>query len=112
MASRLNMLGISDAISFIPGMDKAGTKGYYRQLTPEIRKQALKDLAKFSATVMAVSSLVAYAVGGKVDNDPDSVTYLDIQTPDGKSYNISGGFAQYIKLVAQTISGGKRKSSV
>jgi len=112
MASRLNMLGISDAISFIPGMDKAGTKGYYRQLTPEIRKQAVKDLAKFSATVMAVSSLVAYALGGKVDNDPDSVTYLDIQTPDGKSYNISGGFAQYIKLVAQTISGGKRKNGI
>jgi len=107
MASRLNMLGISDALALIPG--KTGTKGYYSQLHPEIRKEAIKDLAKFAAMVVSLSLLAAYKFGGEVDTDPDSVSFMDIKFPDGKSYNLTGGFSQYIRLIAQEISGKKTR---
>jgi hypothetical protein len=109
MASRINMLGISDVASLIPGI---GTKGYYRQLNPRIRREAMKDLISFSSTVMALSYLAAYTLGGEVDDNPSSQTFLDIKMPDGKSYNISGGFSQYIRLLAQTVKNGQTKNGV
>lgn len=105
MASRLNMLGISDISSLF--LSKAGTKGYYRQLDPTIRKEAIKDLVQFAATVMAVSFGVAWSFGGQVDLDPTSKTFLDIKFKNGKSYNLSGGFSQYIRVIAQTVAGGR-----
>lgn len=108
MASRLNMLGISDVISpFTPG-----TKGYYRQLDPKIRKQAAADAASFAVAVLSLSYGLAYAFGGELDDDPSSTTYMDIKFPNGKSYNISGGFSQYIRLLAQTAKGGKTRNGI
>lgn len=104
MSSRLNMLGIGDIASI--GLSKAGTKGYYRQLSKEARLMAIGDVAKFATSVMALSYVAAWSFGGKVDTDPTSQSFLDIQIGD-KSYNIAGGFSQYIRLVAQTIAGGK-----
>jgi len=102
MASRLNLLGISDLVSLIP---KSGSKGYYRQLTPEMRVEAIKTLGMFVATGVAISYSFAKMFGGEVDNDPKSQSFMDIKFGD-KSYNIFGGFSQYVRLVAQTIAGG------
>jgi len=102
MASRLNLLGISDLVSLIP---KSGSKGYYRQLTPEMRVEAIKTLGMFVATGVAISYSFAKIFGGEVDNDPTSQSFMDIKFGD-KSYNIFGGFSQYVRLVAQTIAGG------
>lgn len=107
MSSRINMLGMSDAASLL--LSRAGTKGYYRQLDPKIRKQALMDLVQYAASVVAISSVAAYSFGGELDIDPTSVTFMDIKFPNGKSYNITGGFAQYIKVLFQTIEGGKTR---
>ena len=102
MASRLNLLGISDLLSpFVKG-----TKGYYRELSPEIRKQAIYSVAKFTAAIIAISYSAAYMFGGEVDDDPTSQGFMDIKIGD-KTYNIAGGFSQYIRLIAQTIMGGK-----
>jgi len=102
MASRLNILGISDVLSpFVKG-----TEGYYRKMSPEIRKQAIYSVAKFTAAIMALSYSAAYMFNGDVDNDPTSPGFMDIKIGD-KIYNIAGGFAQYIRLIAQTIRGGK-----
>jgi hypothetical protein len=105
MASRLNILGISDLVG-LGTFYKIGTKGYYKELSPEIRKQALYDLGKFVTAVAAISYSFAYAFGGEVDDDPRSQTYLDIKVGN-KSYNFAGGFSQYIRLIAQTGWGGK-----
>jgi hypothetical protein len=105
MASRLNMLGISDLIG-LGTFYKLGTKGYYKELSPEIRKQALYDLGKFVTAVTAVSYSFAYAFGGEVDDDPASQTFLDVKVGN-KSYNFAGGFSQYVRLMMQTARGGK-----
>jgi len=69
MSTKFNMLGISDLVAGLTG-GKIGTKGYYSQLHPKERAQALLDVVKFSSSVIAISYLAAWAMGGEVDNDP------------------------------------------
>lgn len=107
MASRLNILGISDFIGLFTGY-KFGTKGYYKELDPKIRRQAAIDLSKFIAAVSAITYGFAYSFGGEVDDDPTSQTFMDVKVGD-KSYNFAGGFAQYIRLVAQNLAGGQTR---
>lgn len=106
MASRLNLLGVSDAIALVTGR-KLGTKGYYSQLSPEMRIEAAKSVGQFMLSVYALSYLAAYALGGDLDDEPDSSTFMDIKVGD-KSYNLTGGFSQYVKLVAQSVRGGRK----
>jgi hypothetical protein len=105
MASRLNILGVSDAIS-LATLGRLGTEGYYRKLPPKVRLEAIRSLAQYAATVTALTYGIAYAMGGEVDDDPRSGNYMSVKIGT-KTYNFTGGFSQYIAQVAQDISGGK-----
>lgn len=108
MSAKFNMLGISDVASlFLPG-----TKGYYRQLHPKERLAAIRDVAQFAVTVMAMTYGIALAAGGEVDDDPLSSTFMDVKMPNGKSYNFTGGVSGYIRSISQFFSGKRRKDGV
>lgn len=107
MAAKFNILGVSDAASLV--LSKAGTKGYYRQLHPKERLAAIKDVAQFATTVMALSYGFALAFGGEVDDDPRSSTFMDIKLDNGKSYNFTGGFGGYIRSIAQFVTASKSR---
>ena len=107
MAQKFNLLGVSDLASI--AMSKAGTKGYYRQLHPKERIAAIKDVAQFAITVMALSYGFALANGGEIDDDPLSSTFMDVKLPNGKSYNFTGGFSGYIRAICQFATGKKHK---
>lgn len=107
MASKFNILGISDFASLV--LSKKGTKGYYSQLSPQERARAIVDVTQFAGTVLAASYLVAMATGGSIDDEPESSTFLDIKLPSGKSINLSGGFSGYIRTIAQFITGRKKE---
>jgi hypothetical protein len=108
MAQKFNILGISDLASLV--LSDKGTKGYYRQLHPRERMAAIKDVAQFATTVMALSYGFALAYGGNVDDDPLSSTYMDVKLPNGKSYNFTGGFSGYIRAISQFAMGQKNKN--
>lgn len=98
MASRLNMLGLGDV-----GNTLWGGKGYYKNLTPEVRKMALLDLAKFIGAGVALMGL-AGAGGAGTDDDPYSPTFGTIQIGN-RRYNAWGGFTPYVKTIFQAITG-------
>lgn len=100
MASRLNLLGLGDIANPI----FAKKKGFYANLHPEIRKKAAMEFSKFVAGVLSVYAVGAL-MGGEPDLDPLSVTFGDLKVGPHKSYNLFGGFAPYVKLVAQMIMG-------
>lgn len=95
MASRLNILGFGEL---------AG-KGYYRNLSPEIRKMAAIDLAKFIATGGLMMWVFGLA-GADTDLDPRSNTFGTVGVGH-KRYNFWGGFTQYIKFFAQNATQSK-----
>lgn len=97
MSSRINMLGISELAPLYGG------KGYYAGLTPEMRKMALLDMAKFLG---AGVSLMAFAgsQGAETDDDPESPTFGTIKIGN-KTYNAWGGFTPYAKTIYQGATG-------
>lgn len=109
LASKLNLLGISDLASYTPLVKQ----GYYRSLGEKgkvLSKQqlyAIGDLAKFATSVVAGSYLYAAARGGKVNTNPYDDDFLDVKLPNGKSYNFTGGYSKYIGKIFQITSGGK-----
>ena len=105
MQSTINILGISDAANAL-----RGKKGYYGDLTPQMRKMAFADLGKFTATAIATIGLFALA-GWQPDLDPRSVKFGTL-TKNGKSINILGRFSSYIRLVAQVATGTEKKDNV
>ena len=120
IAAKLNMLGLSDVASMIPGLGVK--KGYYRglgvkgQIISRQQAYAAADLAKFATSVVIASYLYALARGGTLNTDPDDTGFLDVEyeAKDGskKSMNFSGGFSRVISLIFQMASGGKRKDGV
>jgi hypothetical protein len=107
MAMKFNILGISDLASLV--LSKVGTKGYYRQLHPKERLEAIRDVAQFAVTVMALSYGVALMAGGNLDTDPLSSTFMNVVLPNGKSYNFTGGFSGYIRSICQMVAGKKHE---
>lgn len=100
IASRLNILGFSELAAL------TGKKGYYAGLDPEVRKMAVGDLVKFIGFGVAVMGAAA-AMGGEVDDDPESSTFGTFKFGN-KSYNVWGGFAPYVKTVWQAATGKKK----
>lgn len=109
MASRFNLLGVSDLVGAIPGGKQLGTKGFYSQLSPLERKQALIDTGRALGTIVLVSAALAYSTGGELDVNPDSPTFMNITWKNGKSVNITGGLSGYIRDVVQFGLGKKYK---
>jgi hypothetical protein len=96
MASRMNMLGLTDIFT-------AGQKGFYSQLPREVRIMAGKDMLKFIAFGMSVLGLSKLA-GAEVEDDPRSTDFGKIKVGDTR-YDIWGGFQPYVRLISQVATG-------
>jgi hypothetical protein len=109
MRAKLNILGVSDLFSYTPLVKQ----GYYRGLGEKgkilSRQQlyAIGDLAKFAASIVAGSYLYAASRGGKVNTNPTDDRFMDVELPNGKSYNFTGGYSKYIATLFQVSRGGK-----
>jgi hypothetical protein len=108
MASRLNLLGLGDIANPI----LAQKKGFYASLDPEIRKMAIYDMVSFISTVVLIYGGAVLLFGGddddvEADLSPTSVTFGDLKVGN-KSYNLFGGFSQYVKLVFQMYFGSRK----
>jgi len=81
---------------------------YYAKLPKPVRVQALKDMGKLllaGGTVMALAKLN----GANVESDPRSSDFGKIRVGNTR-YDIWGGHQQYIRVLAQLLS-GKTKSN-
>lgn len=76
---------------------------YYKNLSPEVRKEALKSLFAFTGIVTGMLSLAKMS-GAEVGTNPYSSDFGKIKV--GKTrVDIMGGFQQYIRMAAQIVSG-------
>ncbi len=113
IASRLNMLGLSD----IPNLAIRGATfgkygidyGFYTRLPKELRIEAAKDMAKFLA--LGVSTLIiAKALGADTENDPRSSDFGKIKVGNTR-WDIWGGFQPYARVMSQVISGERKTTT-
>ena len=94
MASRINLL-----TNFANPL-------FYKNVPKEVRNMYFKDMAKFlgfGATLIGVAALS----GAGVELDPRSSDFLKIKVGDTR-YDLLGGFQQYVRTVAQIVSGQKK----
>lgn len=97
MASRINLL-----TNFANPL-------FYKNVPKEVRNMYFKDMAKFlgfGATLIGVAALS----GASVELDPRSSDFLKIKVGDTR-YDVLGGFQQYVRTVAQIVSGQKKNLS-
>lgn len=102
MASRMNMLGLTDAFTL-------GQKGFYSQLPKEVRIMAMKDMLKFIAFGVSVLGLSELA-GAEVELDPRSTDFGKPKVGNTR-YDIWGGFQPYVRLIAQVATGQTKSTS-
>lgn len=95
MASRMNILGLSDIAT--------GGNGFYSKLPKEVRVMAIKDLAKVIVFGMSILGLSKIA-GAEVEPDPRSSDFGKIKVGNTR-WDIWGGFQPYVRLVSQLLSG-------
>lgn len=119
IASRINMLGLSD----IPNLALRGATlgkygfdyGFYSKLPPELRIEAAKDMAKFVAvgisTLLIVKGL-SNATGGniEVETDPRSSDFGKIKSGETR-WDIWGGFQPYARVLTQVLAGQRKAST-
>lgn len=98
IASRLNMLGLSDVLY--------GGKGFYGSLPKEIRILALKDMAKFIGFGLSLLALVKFACPDCVEDDPRSSDFAKIHVGNTR-YDIWGGFQQYFVFFTKLLMNQK-----
>jgi hypothetical protein len=102
MSSSLNIMGLGDAANL------GKTKGYYRAMTPEVRKYAAKETAAGIAMGVLVMGAMALSKDKEVDYDPTSVTFGQVKdTENGWSYNVFGRFTPYVRYLAMMAMRGK-----
>lgn len=82
---------------------------YYAKMPPKVRIMALKDMAKFAGFATTILG-IAKLSGAQVDDDPRSSDFGKIKVGDTR-YDVLGGFQQYIRLVAQEITGEKKSTA-
>lgn len=85
MASRVNLLN----------------PGFYAQLEPQVRKEALKSAMSAAAVGMTALGLLK-ASGAQVETDPRSSDFGKARVGDTR-FDIFAGFQQYIRLGAQLL---------
>lgn len=68
---------------------------YYAKMPPKIRKEAMKDMAFFTGTIM-ITGLALAAAGAKISFDPDDPEFLQVRFGN-KVFDITGGMAIYIR---------------
>jgi hypothetical protein len=102
MSSSMNIMGLGDIANF------GKTKGYYRAMTPEVRKYAVKETAAGLAMGALVMGAMAMDPDKEVDYDPTSVTFGQVRdTKNGWSYNIFGRFTPYVRYLTMMTMRGK-----
>jgi hypothetical protein len=124
IASRLNMLGITD----IPNLVVQGGRylvkgatlgkfdpkwnvnfGFYSKLPPKVRKTALIALSKTIGAGMALL-YAADAAGFEVEYDPRSSDFGKIKVGNTR-YDIWGGMQPYVRVFAQIFSGAAKSAN-
>lgn len=111
IASRLNLLGITDIPNIITRVGTAGQKGinvgFYSKLPPEIRRMAITDMAKFvmfGSAVLALTSLIGDDKKNKtVELNSRSSDFGKIKVGDTR-YDIWGGMQQYVVFFSRIIA--------
>jgi hypothetical protein len=102
MASSLNIMGLGDVVNL------GKNKGYYRAMTPDVRKYALKETAYGMAMGALIMAAMALDPDKEVDSDPTSVTFGQVKdTKNGWSYNLFGRFTPYVRYLAMMTLRGK-----
>jgi hypothetical protein len=111
MSSSLNIMGLGDFISYADPKSygaKGVGKGYYRAMTPEVRKYAAKETASGLAMGVLIMAAMALDPDKEVDYNPESVTFGQVRdTKNGWSYNIFGRFTPYVRYIAMMTLRGK-----
>jgi hypothetical protein len=82
---------------------------FYVQLSPVVRKEAIKSLIGFSAIALTVLNLAKHA-GLDVETDSRSADFAKIKVGDTR-YDILGGFQQYIRFGAEMLTGESKTAS-
>ena len=103
MSSSLNLMGLGDVVNL------GKNKGYYRNMTPEVRRYAIKETAAGIAMGVLVMGAMALDPDKEVDYDPTSVTFGQVRdTKNGWSYNVFGRFTPYVRYLAMMAMRGKK----
>lgn len=102
MASRLNILGISDVV-----LPPLRGKGYYAGLSPEVRKMQIKNTAQMIGAGLALMSLASISGADEVDFDPESPTFGTIRIGN-KRIPVFSNFTKYVKAIVQSATGKQR----
>lgn len=102
MSSSLNLMGLGDVVNL------GKNKGYYRNMTPEVRRYAVKETAAGIAMGTLIMGAMALDPDKEVDADPTSVTFGQVKdTKNGWSYNVFGRFTPYVRYLAMMALRGK-----
>lgn len=110
MSSSLNLMFLGDISNLVErAIFRRKTKGYYANMTPEVRKYAIKETAAGIAMGALVMGAMALSEDKEVDYDPTSVTFGQVRdTKNGWSYNVFGRFTPYVRYLAMMALRGKR----
>ncbi len=113
MASRLNMLGLSDIPNLAVRAATLGKRGidygFYTKLPKELRVEAMKDMLKFVG-VGATILLTAKMMGANVEDDPRSSDFGKIHVGNTR-WDIWGGFQPYARVLTQFITGERKATT-
>ena len=105
LSSTLNLMGAGDLINL------GKNKGYYRNMTPRMRKYAITQTAAGIGTGVALMAAYALLPNKEVDFDPESVTFGQVKdTETGWGYNIFGRLTPVIRYIAMMTTLTKRIS--
>jgi len=96
MSSSLNIMGLGDAVNL-----GAKNKGYYRAMTKDVRKYAMRETSYGIAMGVLVMAAMALDPDKEVDSDPTSVTFGQVKdSVNGWAYNVFGRFTPYVRYIS------------
>ena len=95
LSSSLNIVGLGDLANL------GKNKGYYRNMTPKMRKYALTQTAAGIGTGVALMAAYSLLPNKEVDWDPESVTFGQMKdTETGWGYNVFGRLTPIVRYLA------------
>ena len=95
LSSSLNMVGLGDLANL------GKNKGYYRGMTPKMRKYAIGQTAAGIGTGIALMAAYSLLPNKQVDWDPESVTFGQMKdTETGWGYNVFGRLTPIVRYLA------------
>ena len=95
LSSSLNMVGLGDLANL------GKNKGYYRDMTPKMRKYAIGQTAAGIGTGIALMAAYSLLPNKQVDWDPESVTFGQMKdTETGWGYNVFGRLTPIVRYLA------------